>query len=194
LASYAYKINFINTHLTFALALGVDVNSINYQKLLQDYDNDPVITALHTPTKYHFIGQTGVYLQGNKFYSSLYSSSIVANQNKYIQAGFFTTIGKSNDDGYYTQDTDRKSMFEINGQFGYTNNELILQANTIFTLNNLIGVGVAWEYPLKIAGLATFNLGLIKVSYCYHMDNVDRQLPAHEIFLRIKIKPKNDAF
>jgi hypothetical protein len=174
--------------------LGVDVNSINYQKLLQDYDNDPVITTLHSPTKYNFIGQTGIYLQGNKFYTSLYSSSIVANQNIYFQAGFFTTIGKSNDDGYYTQQSDRKSMFETNGQLGYTNAGWIVQANTVFTLNNLIGVGIAWEYPLKIAGIATFNLGLIKVSYCYHMDNVDRHLPAHEVFLKIKIKPKNDVF
>jgi hypothetical protein len=57
-----------------------------------------------------------------------------------------------------------------------------------------------WEYPLKVGGIATFNLGLIpegnelKVSYCYHIDNLDRNLPTHEIFLKIKIKPKNDAF
>jgi hypothetical protein len=194
LASYGYKINFLNTHLTFSLAMGIDVNSANYQKLLQDYDNDPVLAALHTPTKYKFHGQAGGYLQGNKYYLSLYSSSIVENRNIYLQSGFFTTVGKSNDDGYSMQNIDRKSMFEINGQLGYANNEIILQANTIFTLNNLVGVGVAWEYPLKMAGIATFNLGLIKVSYCYHMDNLDRNLPTHEIFLKIKIKPKTDVF
>jgi hypothetical protein len=58
----------------------------------------------------------------------------------------------------------------------------------------VIGIGVAWEYPLKAAGIATFNLGLIKMSYCYHIDNLDRNLPTHEIFLKIKVKPKNDAF
>jgi hypothetical protein len=112
-------------------------------------------------------------LQGNKFYASLYSSSIVSTQNIYLQAGFFTTVGKSDDDGYSTQSTNRKSMFEIGGQFGYVNSryntETILQAqvNTIFTMNNFIGVGIAWEYPLKMAGIATFNLGSVKISYCY---------------------------
>jgi type IX secretion system PorP/SprF family membrane protein len=201
LASYAYKINLnINTNLTFALALGVDANSVNYQKLLYDYDIDPVITTLSVPTEYKLHGQAGAYLQGNKFYASLYSSSIVSTQNIYLQAGFFTTVGKSDDDGYSIQNTNRKSMFEVNGQLGYANSrystETILQAqvNTIFTLNNLIGVGVAWEYPLKMAGIATFNLGSIKVSYCYHIDNLDRDLPTHEVFLKVKIKPKSDAF
>jgi hypothetical protein len=91
-------------------------------------------------------------------------------------------------------------MFEVNGQLGYANSryntETILQAqvNTIFTLNNLIGVGVAWEYPLKMAGIATFNLGSVKISYCYYMGNLDKNLPTHEVFLKIKIRPKADIF
>jgi type IX secretion system PorP/SprF family membrane protein len=201
LASYAYKINLnIKTNLTFALALGMDVNSINYQKLLYDYDIDPVVTTLSVPTEYKLHGQAGAYLQGNKFYAALYSSSIVSTQNIYLQAGFFTTVGKSDDDGYSIQSTNRKSMFEINGQLGYANNRystktaLQAQVNTIFTLNNLIGVGVAWEYPLKMAGIATFNLGSIKISYCYYMGNLDKNLPTHEIFLKIKIRPKTDIF
>jgi type IX secretion system PorP/SprF family membrane protein len=202
LASYAYKINLnSNTNLTFALALGVDVNSVNYQKLLHDYDTDPVVTTMSLPAEYKLHGQTGTYLQGNKFYVSLYSSSIVSNQNIYLQAGLFTTVGKSDDDGYSIQNANRKSMFEINGQLGYTNSryntETMLQAqvNTIFTMNNFIGVGAAWEYPLKVAGIATFNLGSVKISYCYYMDNLDKNLPTHEVLLRIKITPKhNDIF
>jgi hypothetical protein len=151
------------------------------------------------PTAYRLHGQTGAYLQNHKFYVSLYSSSIVANQNIYLQAGFFTTVGKSDDDGYSIQSTNRKSMFEINGQLGYADDrykETILQAqaSTIFTMNNLIGIGVAWEYPLKMAGIATFNLGSIKVSYCYHIDNLDGNLPTHEVFLKIKLKSKTDIF
>ncbi|MDR3184093.1 MAG: type IX secretion system membrane protein PorP/SprF [Prevotellaceae bacterium] len=203
LASYGYKINLTpNTNLTFALALGVNANSINYQRLL-DYDTDPAVAALLVSTGYKLHGQAGAYMQGNKFYFSLYSSSIVSDQNIWLQTGFFTTVGKSDDDGYsqiYSQDG-RKNMFEINGQLGYTNNnrnskETILQAqaNTIFTFNNLIGGGIAWEYPLKMAGIATFNLGSIKVSYCYHVDNLDKNLPTHEIFLKVKIKPKTDIF
>jgi hypothetical protein len=168
--------------------------------LLYEYDTDPVAASLVVPTAYKLHGQTGAYLQGNKFYISLYSSSIVSNQNAYLQAGFFTTIGHD-DDGYSMQDTGRKSMFEINGQLGYANNNrnsketmLQAQANTIFTLNNLIGVGAAWEYPLKMAGIATFNLGLIKVSYCYHIDNLDKNLPTHEILLKVKVGHKRDAF
>jgi hypothetical protein len=62
-------------------------------------------------------------------------------------------------------------------------------------MNNFIGAGIAWEYPLEVAGIATFNLGSIKVSYCYHIDNLDRNLPTHEVLLRIKITPKyNDIF
>jgi type IX secretion system PorP/SprF family membrane protein len=200
LGAYAYKINLTaNINLTFALALGVDANSINYQKLLYDYDTDPTVAALAVPTAYKLHGQTGAYLQGNKFYISLYSSSIVSDQNAYLQAGFFTTIGHD-DDGYSMQADGRKSMFEINGQLGYANNNrnrkettLQVQANTIFTLN-IIGVGAAWEYPLKMAGIATFNLGAIKVSYCYHMDNLDKNLPTHEVMLKVKIKPKRDGF
>jgi hypothetical protein len=60
-------------------------------------------------------------------------------------------------------------------------------------MNNLIGIGAAWEYPLKMAGIATFNLGSIKVSYCYHIDNLDRNLPTHEILLKVKISPKNNG-
>ncbi|MDR1897945.1 MAG: type IX secretion system membrane protein PorP/SprF [Prevotellaceae bacterium] len=193
LASYGYKINFPNnTHLTFALAMGVDANSINYQRLLHN-DTDPVMTALSVPTEYKLHGQTGAYLQGNKFHISVYSSSIVANRNIYLQTGFFTTVGKSEDDGYsYMQNADKKSTFEINGQIGYANNNLLLQANTIFTLNNLIGLGIAWEYPLKTAAMATFNAGSIKISYCYHLDYLDRNLPTHEVLLRIKINPKNN--
>jgi hypothetical protein len=75
LASYAYKINLnANINLTFALALGGDANSINYQRLLYDYDVHPVVTALSVPTAYKLHGQTGAYLQGHKFYVSLYSS------------------------------------------------------------------------------------------------------------------------
>jgi GH18 family chitinase len=91
-------------------------------------------------------------------------------------------------------------MFEINGQLGYANSrystETMRQAqvNTIFTMNNFIGVGVAWEYPLRGAGIATFNLGSIKISYCYYMENLDKNLPTHEVFLKIKIRPKNDIF
>jgi hypothetical protein len=160
------------------------------------------ITLLSVPTEYKLHGQTGAYLQGNKFYISLYSSSIVSNQNMYCQTGFFTTVGKSDDDGY-SQDIDRKNMFEINGQVGYVNKErysqdidrkIILQASTIFTLNNFIGIGVAWEYPLKIAGIATFNLGAIKVLYCYYVDNLDKNLPTHEILLKVKVGRKSDVF
>jgi hypothetical protein len=194
LASYGYKVSFLNTYLTFSIALGVDVNNTNYQKLLQDYDHDPVLTTLRTSTKYKLQGQAGGYLQGNKYYFSLYSSSIVENRNIYLQAGFFSTVGKSDDDGYSMTNADRKSLFEINGQLGYANNAIILQANTMFTLNNLVGMGVVWEYPLKMAGMASFNLGLIKISYAYHIDNLDRNLPTHEIFLKIKVKPKTDAF
>jgi type IX secretion system PorP/SprF family membrane protein len=202
LASYGYKINLTpNTNLTFALALGVDANSINYQKLLHDYDTDPVVTTMSVSAEYELHAQAGAYLQSNKFYFSLYSSSIVSDQNAWFQTGYSTTIGGHDDDGYAMQNTDRKSTFEINGQLGCTNNNrnhkgtmLQAQANTIFTLNNLIGLGVAWEYPLKMAGIATFNLGSIKVSYCYHVDNLDKNLPTHEIFLKVKIKPKSDVF
>jgi hypothetical protein len=96
LVAYGYKINLnTNINLTFALSVGVDANSINYQRLLQDYDTDPVVTAaLSVPAEYKLHGQTGAYLQGNKFYMSLYSSSIVSNQNMFFQTGFFTTVGK----------------------------------------------------------------------------------------------------
>jgi type IX secretion system PorP/SprF family membrane protein len=204
LTSYGYKINLsTNAALTFALSLGLDVNSINCQKLLYDYDADPVVSALTVPTEYKPLGQAGAYLQSNKFYFSLYSSSIVSNRNIYLQTGFFATIGGNEDEGCFgcsMQEISRKSMFEINAQLGYINNAnnydtmIQAQANSIFTLNNFIGVGAAWEYPLKMAGIATFNLGSIKVSYCYHLDNLDKNLPAHEIFLKIKIKPKSEVF
>jgi hypothetical protein len=82
-------------NLTFALSLGVNANSINYQRLLHDYDTDPVITAaLSAPAEYKLHGQTGAYLKGDEFYISLYSSSIVSIQNMYFQTGFFTTVEK----------------------------------------------------------------------------------------------------
>ena len=202
LGSYGYKVNLTsNTSFTFALSLGTRVESVNYQRLLHDYDIDPVVATLSVPTTYKLHGQTGAYLQGNKFYLSLYSSSIVSDQNMCLQAGFITTMGDNDDDGYSMQDATRKSMFEINGQLGYANNNrnnkdamLQAQANTIFTLNNLIGVGAAWEYPLKAAGIATFNLGSIKVSYCYHVDNLDKNLPTHEVMLKVKVGHKNEVF
>jgi hypothetical protein len=45
-----------------------------------------------------------------------------------------------------------------------------------------------------MAGIAAFNLGSIKVSYCYHMGNLGKNLPTHEIFLKVKIKPESDVF
>jgi hypothetical protein len=199
---YAYQIFLPASALSLGVAGGAKMDTKDYQSLTSEYEPDPIAV---TETKYSFESQAGIYWHGAKGYFSLYSPAIM-NTNVYLQTGYTVAFDNNDDDNAYQGDEDaspaKKSRWEIHAQAGWigdngANNtghteKWVAQGATIVTLKGLLGIGVAWQYPKNIAGVATLNFGKINIGYAYQWDGLNPNLVQHEITIRVKFAKKKE--
>jgi hypothetical protein len=69
----------------------------------------------------------------------------------------------------------------------------ILQGSTLYTLNNLLGVGVAWQNSLSLAALAQLQVGGVKICYAYQVANLNANILQHELMLKFSFVRRKNA-
>jgi hypothetical protein len=193
--SYAYRVRLTtSTHLSFGVALGADVSGRNYDNLRgSGYDVDPTLQQASS-SLWQFHSQAGMYLFGNRYYVSVYSPAIM-NKLVFLQAGYSIAAGRSDESNYYDDASQKKNTWEVHAQAGRTKNgEIMLQGSTLYTINNLLGVGIAWQNPLNLAALAQLQIGGMKICYAYQIADFNTNILQHEIILKIIFAKKENLY
>ncbi|MDR1342469.1 MAG: type IX secretion system membrane protein PorP/SprF, partial [Prevotellaceae bacterium] len=172
LLSYAYQVYLSRSvQLAFGVALGASVSGRRYGAA----DGDAVDPTLVSSSLWQFHSQAGIYLHGgDKYYVSVYSP-MVMDKAIFLQAGYSAAVGRSSDEGgYYDEARQKKSTWEVHAQAGWQKDgKLSLQGSTLYTINSLLGVGVAWQNPLNLAALAQLQIGGVKICYAYQITDLN---------------------
>jgi type IX secretion system PorP/SprF family membrane protein len=194
---YAYQLHVsAASQLAFGVALGASGESASYRSLLDGADYDPEVLRQPTSTAWKFHSQAGVEWHGERYYVSLYSPAILE-YDYLLQAGYHSAVGSSSESsssGYYeSESTGRQSAWEIHGQGGMKGGELLLQAEAVFTIRGLLGIGLSWQYPSDMAALAMLSINRFKIGYAYQFLTLNPLLPQHEIVVKIRLARKGDG-
>ncbi|MDR1416703.1 MAG: hypothetical protein LBJ57_04720, partial [Prevotellaceae bacterium] len=88
----------------------------------------------------------------------------------------------------------KKNRWEVHAQAGWQREgKPILQGSTLYTLNNLLGVGVAWQNSLSLAALAQLQVGGVKICYAYQVANLNANILQHELMLKFSFVRRKNA-
>ena len=194
--SYAYQIRLSqSSQLAFGVALGAIASGTSYGSLQDGGSADPSLVSSGTLWQFH--SQTGVYLHGEKYYVSAYSPSVLS-KSIFLQSGYSTAVGGSDDGGYYGDALQKKNRWEVHAQAGWQGAvqgaKIALQGSTVYTINSLLGVGVSWQNPLNLAALAQLNIGGTKICYAYQIANLNVNILQHEIVLKMSFYKKESLY
>ncbi|MDR1226262.1 MAG: type IX secretion system membrane protein PorP/SprF [Prevotellaceae bacterium] len=192
LLSYAYQVRLSRSvQLAFGVALGASVSGRRYGAT----NEDAVDPTLVSSSLWQFHSQAGAYLHGDKYYVSVYSPAAV-DKAVFLQAGYSAAVGRSSDEGgYYDEARQKKSTWEVHAQAGWQKDgKLSLQGSTLYTINNLLGVGVAWQNPLNLAALAQLQIGGVKICYAYQITDLNVNVLQHEVMLKITFAKKENLY
>jgi hypothetical protein len=113
----------------------------------------------------------------------------------FFQTGYSTNVGSSNEGGYYDDALQKKNRWEIHAQAGWKKDEkMTIQGSTLYTINNLLGVGVAWQNPLHLAALVQLHIGGTKICYAYQIADFNTNILQHEIILKFIFSKKESLY
>ncbi|MDR3366696.1 MAG: type IX secretion system membrane protein PorP/SprF [Prevotellaceae bacterium] len=193
LLSYAYQIRLSqSTRLGFGVALGATESGRRYDNM-PGYDADPSL-ASRSSSAWQFHAQAGMYLHGDSYYVSAYSPAMM-NKQVFLQAGYSVGVGRSDEGGYYEDASQKKNRWEVHAQAGWVKGEkMLLQGSTLYTINSLLGVGVAWQNPLNLAALAQLQIGGMKICYAYQIADFNTNILQHEIILKFIFSKKENLY
>lgn len=194
--SYAYQVRLSQRmQLAFGVAMGASVSGRGYGSMPESADDPSLLSS----NLWQLHAQAGVYLHGEKYYMSVYSPTAV-NKSVFLQSGYSTAVGGSADGGYYGDASQKKNRWEVHAQAGYAqagrgkSEKMTVQGSTVYTVNGLLGVGVAWQNPLNLAALAQLNIGGVKISYAYQITDLNVNILQHEIILKISFSKKENLY
>lgn len=192
LLSYAYQVRLSQSaQLAFGVALGASVSGRSYSGV-QGYDADPSLSPSGNLWQFH--SQAGAYLHGSEYYVSVYSPTVMGRQ-VFLQAGYSVSVGGSDEGGYYEDALQKKNRWEVHAQAGWgKDGKMALQGSTLYTINSLLGVGVAWQDPLSLAGLAQLQIGGTKICYAYQVTSFNANILQHEIMLKFVFSKKENMY
>jgi hypothetical protein len=187
--SYAYQVRLSQgMQLAFGVALGASVSGRSYGSM---QDGDP---SLLSTSLWQLHSQAGVYLHGAEYYASVYSPA-ATDKAVFLQAGYSTAVGRSDEGSYYEDASQKKNRWEVHAQAGWKKGEeIILQGSTLYTVNSLLGVGVSWQNPLNLAALAQLSIGGMKICYAYQITDFNVNILQHEIMLKISFSKKKNLY
>jgi len=189
LGAYSYQLMLGSSNLSFGLALGAEANNNTLSSLNDEYNVDPLQYS-GQKTTWDFIAQAGIYWYNSIFYASLYSPSATAG-DVFLQGGCNIALGSGDADDYGS--SAKKNNWELHLQAGRIGTgEYRIQAATVFTLKNMLGIGIAWERPMNMAALVTLSIGNIQLGYSYSMLGLNEYILQHEITVRIRFAGKKE--